>query len=159
VVGLDRSAVLLARAAERVARRGYAHVELLEGEVDAATVRRRARKLGGADVVFASRILHHAPKPVRLLESLAELARPGAPGQEGGAVIVLDYQPHEDERLREQQADLWLGFGERELVQMAQAAGLVHAAVRAVPGGVRGRGPDAHVGWHVLVARRPATCE
>nr|MDQ3037741.1 class I SAM-dependent methyltransferase [Myxococcota bacterium] len=136
--------------AERVRRRGYAHVELHEGEVDDAALRRRVRKLGGADVVFASRILHHAPQPKKLLASLADLARPG------GAIVVLDYQPHEDERLREQQADLWLGFDERELAQMAHDAGLVGATVRAVPGGVRGKGPDAHVGWQVLIARRPA---
>lgn len=149
VIGIDRSAARLARAAERVERRGYDHVELLEGEVDDAPVRKRVRKLGGADVVLASRILHHAPQPKRLLASLAELARPG------GAIVVLDYLPHEDERLREQQADLWLGFDPRELAEMAKAAGLVRPLVRSVPSGVRGVGADAHVGWQVLVARRP----
>ncbi|UJR81899.1 metalloregulator ArsR/SmtB family transcription factor [Sandaracinus amylolyticus] len=154
VVGLDRSSARLARAAQRVSRRGYVNVELVEGEVDDAAVRRRVRALGGADVVFASRILHHAPKPVKLLEALAALARPAKGDHEGGAVVVLDYQIHEDERLREQQADLWLGFDERELVSMAHDAGLCRASVRGVPSGVRGRGPDAHVGWQVLVARR-----
>jgi len=100
--------------------------------------------------VFASRILHHAPKPKKLIESLADLARGG------GAVVVIDYQPHEDERLREAQADLWLGFDPAELADLAREAGLVRPTVRPLPPGVRGVGPDAHVGWQVLVARRPA---
>lgn len=149
VIGVDRSPARLARAAERVARRGYAHVELLEGEVDDAVVRRRVRKLGGADVVFASRILHHAPQPKKLLASLSDLARPG------GAIVVLDYQTHDDERLRETQADLWLGFDPTELASLAREAGLVGPIVRPLPAGVRGQGPDSHIGWQVLIARRP----
>jgi ArsR family transcriptional regulator len=148
VIGLDRSAARLARAAARIAKRGYAHVELLEGDVEETAVRRRVRELGGAGLVFASRILHHAPQPRRLLEVLADLARPG------GAIVVLDYQRHEDERLQKTQADLWLGFDAAELLAMARDAGLVRASVRPLPSGVRGRGPDARVGWHALVARR-----
>lgn len=150
VIGVDRSAARLARAQARVDRRGYPNVELALGEVDDAAVRRRLKKAGGADVVFASRILHHAPKPKKLIESLADLAR------SGGAVVVIDYQPHEDERLREAQADLWLGFDPAELADLAREAGLVRPTVRPLPPGVRGGGPDAHVGWQVLVARRPA---
>jgi ArsR family transcriptional regulator len=149
VVGVDRSPARLARAAERIEQRGFSHVELFEGEVDDGAIRRRVFELGGADLVFASRILHHAPQPKKLLAGLADLARPG------GAIVVLDYQPHEDERLREQQADLWLGFSEHELMKMAHDAGLVCAKVCAVPPGLRGKGPDAHVGWQVLVAHLP----
>ncbi len=149
VVGVDRSSARLARAAERIAQRGFSHVELFEGEVDEEAIRCRVSELGGADLVFASRILHHAPQPKKLLANLAILARPG------GAIVVLDYQSHEDERLREQQADLWLGFAEHELLKMANDAGLVCANVCVVPPGLRGKGPDAHVGWQVLVARRP----
>ncbi len=150
VVAVDRSPARLARAAQRLERRGYGHVELLEGEVDDAVVRRRVRKLGGADVVFAARLLHHAPQPRKMLAALAGLARPG------GAVVVIDYQPHDDEKLREQQADLWLGFDPGELAGLARDAGLTRPVVRPLPHGVRGEGPDAHVGWQVLVATRPA---
>lgn len=149
VVGVDRSAARLGRAQQRIARRGYANVELVEGEVDEPAVRRRLQRLGAADVVFASRILHHAPKPTKLLAALRDLARPG------GAIVVIDYQLHEDERMREAQADLWLGFDPVELAQLARDAGLVRPTVRPLPPGVRGGGPDAHVGWQVLVARRP----
>jgi ArsR family transcriptional regulator len=154
VVALDRSPARLARAGERMRERGYGHVELIEGDVDDAGVRRRVKKLGGADAVFASRILHHAPRPKQMLGALAELARSPSGDRAGGAVVVLDYEAHEDEKLREAQADLWLGFDARELLEMSREAGLAHAVVRPLPAGVRGEGPDAHVGWHVLIARR-----
>jgi hypothetical protein len=61
-----------------------------------------------------------------------------------------------DAKLREQQADLWLGFDPGELAGLARDAGLTRPVVRPLPHGVRGEGPDAHVGWQVLVATRPA---
>ena len=77
-------------------------------------------------------------------------------------MIVIDYQAHEDERLRDAQADLWLGFEGDELAAMARDAGLVRGVVTALPrslvasGGRGSEGPDSHLGWHVLIARRPA---
>lgn len=151
VLAIDRSQRQLARAKKRVLARGYANVELALGELDDAAVRRRVKKLGGADVVFASRMLHHAAKPKKALASLADLARPG------GSVIVIDYVAHEDESLRDHQADVWLGFEPAELAAMAHEAGLARATVRPLPTLLhRGaRTHDAHVAWQVLVAHRP----
>lgn len=151
VVAIDRSSRQLARASTRVRARGYANVEMVESELDDAGVRRRIRALGGADVVFASRLLHHATQPAATLETLAKFAKPG------GAVVVIDYVAHDDEALREQQADVWLGFEPSELVAMARRAGLEDAEVRSLPAVLhRGaRTPDAHLGWQVLFARRP----
>ena len=60
---------------------------------------------------------------------------------------------HQDERLREQQADLWLGFTDRELEELAATAGLVDAQVQTIPSARCGDGPDGHLDWQVLVAR------
>ena len=103
---------------------------------------------GGADVVFASRVLHHAPKPAGAVAALARLLKPT------GALVVLDYAPHEDELLRDQQADLWLGFSHEELRGFARAAGLSDVSVRAIPRGRCGDGPDSGVAWHCMVARK-----
>ncbi len=146
VIAFDRSAEQLGRAKERVARRGYANVELLEGDVEDAPLRDRLGE-ALADVVVASRVLHHAPKPARTLEALAELLRPG------GALIVIDYAPHDDERMQASQADLWMGFSERELAQFATHAGLLSPSVRPL---VAARGThDAHVPWQALHAIKP----
>lgn len=153
VVAIDREEAQLVRARARIERRGYANVELVCGALDDAQVRaavaRSAGRAGGADVVFASRVLHHAPKPAVAMKSLAQLVRPG------GHVVVIDYATHEDERLRVEQADVWLGFSRDELTRLAHTAGLVEHSVTGIPLARNGTGPDKHLAWQVLVARRP----
>jgi len=144
VVAVDRSDVQLDRARARVAARGYDNVKLLKSELGAAELREHVGE--GADVVFGSRLLHHAPRPVDLVRQLARLARPGA------AVVVIDYERHDDESMRDE-ADLWLGFEPSELRRFAVEAGLEDVDVVRLPSAWCGRGKDAHLPWQVLVAR------
>jgi DNA-binding transcriptional ArsR family regulator/protein-L-isoaspartate O-methyltransferase len=152
VLACDRSAAQLERAARRVRAHGYDNVELIEGDLEDAAARKKLKKAGGADVVFAARVLHHAPKPERTLKALAELARPS------GVIVVIDYAAHDDEKMQRSQADLWLGFSEGDLRAMVKSAGLMRPEVRAIPRPLvaLGRGPDSHLAWQVLVCRRPA---
>jgi ArsR family transcriptional regulator len=149
VIAVDRSDARVAQARARLARRGYRNVELMASAYDADVVAQRLTTLGGADVVFAARVLHHAPRPQEAVRRLAALLAPG------GALVVLDYVAHEDEALREQQADLWLGFTPDELRQLATRANLVEPALHRIPQVRCGNGPDAHLDWQVLIARRP----
>jgi DNA-binding transcriptional ArsR family regulator len=144
VVAVDRSEAQLDRARARVAARGYGNVKLLKSELGAAELREHVGE--GADVVFASRLLHHVPRPVDLVRQLARLARPGA------AVVVIDYERHDDESMRDE-ADLWLGFEPAELRRFASEAGLEDIDVVRLPSAWCGRGKDAHLPWQVLVAR------
>jgi ArsR family transcriptional regulator len=148
VVALDRSRAQLARARRRVAARGYRNVELLRGEMDGPEARQSVGR--GADVVVCSRVLHHSPLPRKAVGALAELARPG------GALVLIDYLRHQDEELRDHQADVWMGFSSEELEAFAQGAGLVEVSARQVPSGFIGGAPDSQVGWQVLTARRPS---
>jgi len=157
VVALDRADAQLQLAAERVRRRQLTNVTLVQGEVDgpeASAAVRGSGNQGGADAVFASRVLHHAPVPERAFAALVKLARPGRKGERGGAVLVLDYEPHEDQTLRDQEADLWLGFDAADLFRMGKAAGLVDASISRLPGAWQGDGPDRHLGWHLYVGFR-----
>ncbi len=156
VVAVDRSAAQLARARERCAARGFRNVAFIEAELDARELKTllgragdaRAEQAGGADAVFASRLLHHAPRPAQVVAQLADLCAPG------GALVVLDYARHDDESMREQ-ADAWLGFEPAELRRFARAAGLGEAHVARIPGALCGDGPDRHLPWQALFARRP----
>jgi ArsR family transcriptional regulator len=154
VIGVDRAGAQLARARERVAARGFSNVKLVEGDLDSPELRDVVRSAAsgegrlGADAVFAARVLHHAPQPPRVVERLASLCAPG------GAVVVVDYASHQDESMREQ-ADAWLGFAPAELRRFARAAGLEDARVSSIPAALCGDGPDRHLPWQVLVARKP----
>jgi ArsR family transcriptional regulator len=151
VVAVDRSVAQLEMARARVARRGYPNVQLVRGELDGPEVQGAAHASGpGADAVFAARLLHHAAKPAQLLSQLYSLCAPG------GALCVLDYAHHTDESMRER-ADLWLGFTAAELTKLAADAGFAPSsiAVARVPAALCGSGPDHHLPWQVLCARRP----
>lgn len=148
VLAIDRSSAQLDRAAGRIARHGFDNVELMRAEIDAEEVAERVASRGGADAVFASRMLHHAASPGAVIKALSRLLAPQ------GTLLVLDYGLHADESMRDRVADLWLGFEPAELVRYAQEAGLADAGVRPLPKAFRGDGPDAHLDWQVLVARR-----
>ncbi len=147
VIAVDREPVQVARAQERSRLRGYEHVDVVCDAYDSEALIQRVQAGGGADVVFASRVLHHAPKPSQAVSALARLLAPG------GALFVLDYDAHEDENLRETQADLWLGFSAEELAGFARRAGLVDIQVRNIERARCGSGPDSFVAWQCLVAR------
>jgi hypothetical protein len=84
---------------------------------------------------------------------VAELAKLTAPG---GALVILDYAHHDDESMRDQ-ADLWLGFEASELKKFARSAGLEGAEVTLLPSALIGRGPDAHLPWQILIARKSSS--
>jgi len=145
VVGIDRSEPQLALARERIAARGYDNVTLLQGELESKEIRKAVG--AGADAVFASRLLHHAPQPAKVVVQLASLCAPG------GALVVLDYVRHDDESMREQ-ADAWLGFEPAELRRFARSAGLDDVHVTKIPAPLCGDGPDRHLPWQVMVAKK-----
>ncbi len=150
VIAIDRSQAQVVRARARCETRGWSNVELVHGELDDEAVKRALRDVGSAaDAVFAARLLHHAPRPAEFVRKLAPLVRAG------GALVIIDYGHHDDESMRTQ-ADLWLGFEPRELCALAEGAGFEDARVTRVPDALRGHGPDAHLPWQVLFARKCA---
>jgi ArsR family transcriptional regulator len=148
VVAIDRSQAQLTRAKERARVRGYANVDFIDDQIGGERVTRAVGD--GADLVVASRVLHHAPRPRAAVELLAGLVRPG------GRMLVIDYVRHDDEAFREAQADVWMGFSEDELRSYAESAGLTDICVRPVAASITRSGPDSHLGWLSLIGRRSA---
>lgn len=150
VIAVDRSAAQLEVARSRTGRLGLANVDFVEADLDAGDVARavQARSSSGADAVFAARLLHHAPQPSRTVKALADLLRPN------GVLVVLDYAPHEDLAFKEANADLWLGFSDAELAELAAKAGLEPFHQTRIPRPLRGDAMDAHLEWTMLAARR-----
>jgi DNA-binding transcriptional ArsR family regulator len=103
VIAVDRSPARLARCASRIASWGLPNVRLREGDVDDARLAEEIGQRGGADLVVMARVLHHAARPQDAIAAATRLLR------DGGHLAVLDYLPHDDERLREQ-GHVWLGF-------------------------------------------------
>jgi len=121
VIALDRSAARLARAAERISALGLPNVRLREAAVEDTDLAQEVARAGGADLVTLVRVLHHVARPQDAVASAKRLLRPG------GHLVLIDYLPHSDERLREQ-GHVWLGFEPAKLRQFLLAAGLVELA-------------------------------
>ncbi|MBL9037139.1 MAG: metalloregulator ArsR/SmtB family transcription factor [Archangium sp.] len=149
VIAVERSRAQLARVAERVASRGFHHVSLFSGSYDDAALLERVDAAGGADLVFAGRTLHHASRPAQAIASFARLLK------RGGHVVVLDYLPHENDELRGEAGDVWLGFAPDELPKLFEGAGLSALGDVTIPAAFHPGGPDAALTWHAWVAQKP----
>ncbi len=149
VIAVDRSQAQLARVAQRVAARGFHHVSLFPGSYDDAALVQRVDAAGGADLVFAGRILHHAPRPGQAVQAFARLLK------KGGHLVVLDYRAHERDALRTEAGDVWLGFEPGDVRRFTDEAGLAFDGDLAIPDVFHPAGPDASVPWHAWVAHKP----
>lgn len=151
VIAVDRSPAQLARVAQRVAARGFHHVSLFPGSYEDTALVQRVDAAGGADLVFAGRTLHHASRPAQAVQSFTRLLK------RGGFVVVLDYLAHEDDALRAEAGDVWLGFPVDEVRRFFTEAGLELVADAPVSSAFHPQGPDAALAWHTWTARRPFT--
>ncbi len=70
------------------------------------------------DAAFVSQVLHHAARPEKALTEAARILKPG------GRLILLDLAQHDQEWVRSEWADQWLGFDERELRGWLAGTGL-----------------------------------
>ncbi len=73
---------------------------------------------GSFDAVFANMYLHHAPDPAAAIAELARVLKPS------GRLVITDMDKHDHEWLREEMADLWMGFERSEVEGWYRAAGL-----------------------------------
>ena len=92
---------------------GLANIELVAGEVMALPL-----ASDSVDAAFANMVMHHAEEPAAVLEEMARVVKPG------GSVAVVDAVEHRYEWMREEHADIWLGFGREQIEGLFAAAGL-----------------------------------
>lgn len=113
VIGVDHSTEMIALAKAKAVEAGIHNVEFRIGELDDLPMADNE-----VDAVFAGLVLHHAPDPQSAIEEMARIVKPG------GTVTILDLQRHEEEWMREELADTWLGFNETDLRRWFSKAGL-----------------------------------
>ena len=77
----------------------------------------------------------------------------------GGKLVVVDYLPHGDESMRQDQADVWLGFSPSDIERWMGEAKLKVIAAKSVPSSFSRGGPDAHLAWQVVIAQREKSAD
>lgn len=70
------------------------------------------------DAVFANMYLHHVEEPLGALKEMARTLKPG------GRLVITDMERHDNEWMREEMADIWLGFERQEMAEWLEKAGL-----------------------------------
>lgn len=113
VLAVDNSPAMLAVARKNLAELGVKNVELLEGDVATLPL-----KDGSVDAAFANMVLHHAEDPAAMLREMARVVRPG------GTVAITDEVAHPYAWMREEHADVWLGFTREQTDSFFRGAGL-----------------------------------
>ncbi len=114
VVAVDQSAAMLHHVRTRAAELGVAdRVEAVESDFERIPLQKES-----FDAVFLSQSLHHAARPAHAICEAARMLRPS------GVLILLDLARHEQDWVRTEWGDQWLGFEEQEIDAWMRAAGL-----------------------------------
>jgi len=113
VVAVDHSSRMLAAARANLEAAGAADVELREGPAEALPLRE-----GEVDAAFAHMVLHYLASPPDAIAEMVRVVRPG------GVVVLVDFERHDREWMREELGVVWLGFPIEDVRGWLAAAGL-----------------------------------
>lgn len=80
-----------------------------------------------ADLITIHQVLHYLDDPAIALREAARVLKPG------GRILLVDFAPHEIEKLREEHAHRRLGFSESEVLRWCDNAGLKVDEMRHLP--------------------------
>lgn len=139
VTAIDLSAQMLRVVQERSAEAGVAgRVAVEKGDLEKLPI-----KANSEDAVFVSQVLHHATRPEKALNEAARILKPG------GQLILLDLSRHDQEWVREEWADQWLGFSEKDLRGWIKTAGLKIKTLQTL------EGPEPAFSVLMAVAEKP----
>ncbi|UCE59003.1 MAG: ArsR family transcriptional regulator [Phycisphaerales bacterium] len=141
VIGVDPVEAMLEVARERVNTLALENVDLCKGDLSRLPIADET-----ADVAVAMLVLHHVPSPTDALAELLRIVR------DGGTVLIVEQNAHEDEGFRDRMQDNWWGFEPETLRDLLQSTGFRDTRLRMLPTSHHNAGaPDLYV----ATARRP----
>ncbi len=118
VIALDLSKSMTNEAMSKLAGR---NVEFKVGSVD-----RIPLGDSSVDAVVGNMFLHHCPDPAEAIHEMRRVLK------SGGRMVFADMQAHQEEWLRTEMADLWLGFSMEGVDEMLHQAGITNVKVVAL---------------------------
>lgn len=123
-IGIDRSPEMLRLARAKLSESGSGKWELRQGDLAALPLAD-----GSADTVILHQVLHYIPTPEVALAEAARLL------SSGGRLLIVDFESHDREELRMQDAHARLGFSDAQMATWFAAAGLTLDRTETLDGG------------------------
>lgn len=123
-LGIDLSHEMLSVARAMLAEKRIANCQVRLGDMYSIPVDNQSQ-----DAVIFHQVLHFADDPAAAIAEAARVLKPE------GAMLIVDFAPHEMEFLREQHAHRRLGFARKEISRAADDAGLKEVNVTDLAGG------------------------
>lgn len=110
VIGVDHSIEMLSLAKQRFLKEP--RIELRQGDIEDLPL-----KDGEMDLVTLNLTLHHLPNLTLWANEMARVLK------DGGYVAIVDFLPHEEEKLREVYHDYWMGIAVEDVISLLGAVG------------------------------------
>ena len=120
-VGVDNSRNMLDQAKKLFAKNTN-NVELRLGELEHLPLENNE-----ADLAVLSMVLHHLPKPERVILETARIL------EKNGTFIIADFEKHTNEEMRKKFGDRRLGFSTAEIRTLLENSGFMEQEVKTFP--------------------------
>ena len=121
-IGIDTSREMLAVARANLERQGFRNAEVRHGDMTQLPL-----PSDSFDLATLHMVLHYAADPAKAIAEAARVLRPG------GRLVIVDFAPHKEERLRAEHAHRWLGFAEDAVAEWLGEAGLEKTTSERLP--------------------------
>ena len=111
VIGVDSSSKMIERARNRVYP-DKERVDLRLGELEHLPLKNEE-----ADCAVVSMVLHHLSTPNGFVSEVGRVMK------KNGTLVIVDFDKHDDESLRQTYGDRWLGFSKDEILSILDPNG------------------------------------
>lgn len=143
---VDISEQMLRKAKENLSSAGFSNVEFRVGDAENIPL-----EDGFVDAVVGNMVLHHCPDPKSAIIEMVRVLKPK------GRVVLADMEEHKEEWLKDEMADLWLGFNLQRIKEIFQTAGLKKVTVKLLRTkccGISLSGRKAEIGIFVAMGEK-----
>ena len=110
-IGIDLSREMLAIARSQLEQKNIDHMQLRQGDMYDLALDNQSM-----DLVIFHQVLHFADDPLAAIKETARILR------HNGCVMIVDFLPHNFEKLRDEHAHRRLGFSDSEVSEWCKAA-------------------------------------